>query len=284
MSLTGIESVTSPVRVDAFGLTDRGRVRATNEDHFVIANVNKSVVIHSTSVPASTIARRFGVANAHLFAVADGVGGRSDGALASERTVTGVLEYFGRAAECFQALDTSREHELIERLESTVRKVHDALLEEYGEERAQAPATTLTMVLLIWPRAYFVHVGDSRAYVRRRGRFQGLTRDQTFGQYMVSVGAWTDEQAARPGPAATLSSAVGGSEMTPVVGLVDLEFGDSMVLCTDGLTKHVPDERIGEVLAMPTDAREMSQLLVNEALAAGGSDNVTVVVVRAEEA
>ncbi|MGH7695227.1 MAG: PP2C family protein-serine/threonine phosphatase, partial [Gemmatimonadaceae bacterium] len=79
MSLTGIEATASPVRVDAFGLTDRGRVRATNEDHFVIANVNKSVVIHSTSVPASTIARRFGVASAHLFAVADGVGGRSDG-------------------------------------------------------------------------------------------------------------------------------------------------------------------------------------------------------------
>jgi len=284
MSLTGTEATTSPVRVDAFGLTDRGRRRETNEDHFVIANVNKSVVIQATSVARSAVAGRFGLESGHLFAVADGVGGRADGDIASERTVAAVLEYFSSAAECFQGLDTSEEHELIGRLEETVRKVHGALLEEYGGNHAAVPATTLTMVLLVWPRAYLVHVGDSRAYVRRRGRFQALTRDQTFGQYMVTVGAWTDEQAARPGPAATLSSAVGGSELTPVVGLVDLEFGDSMVLCTDGLTKHVPDERIGEVLAMATDAREMSQMLVNEALAAGGSDNVTVVVVRTDEA
>lgn len=284
MSLTSNDAATSRVRVDAFGLTDRGRVRQTNEDHFVIANVSKSVVIQQTSVSPSTVARRFGVAGAHLFAVADGVGGRAGGALASERTVTSVLEYFGRAAECFQSEDAKGEHELLEKLEGAVREVHDALVQEYTAERAEVPATTLTMVLLVWPRAYHVHVGDSRAYVRRRGRLQGLTRDQTFGQYMVSVGAWTDEQAARPGPAATLASAVGGSELIPVVGLVDLEFGDSLVLCTDGLTKHVPDERIGEVLAMSTDAREMSQALVGEALAAGGSDNVTVVVVRTEEA
>lgn len=284
MSLTGTEVATSPVRVDAFGLTDRGRRRETNEDHFVIASVNKSVAIEATSVPRSAITGRFGVANAHLFAVADGVGGRADGDIASERTVAAVLEYFRSAAECLQGLHANEEHELIERLEGTVRKVHGALLAEYGGDHAAVPATTLTMVLLVWPRAYLVHVGDSRAYVRRRGRFQALTRDQTFGQYMVTVGAWTEEQAARPGPAATLSSAVGGSELLPVVGLVDLEAGDSMLLCTDGLTKHVPDERIAEVLAMSTDAREMSQTLVDEALAAGGTDNVTVVVVRTEEA
>lgn len=284
MSITSVEAVTSPVRVDAFGVTDRGRVRETNEDHFVIAQLSKSVAILNTSVPRDIIARRFGVASAHLFAVADGVGGRTGGDVASGKTVAGVLDYFGGAAECFQELDVSSEHQLLERLEGTVHEVHDALMREYGEGHAEVPATTLTMVLLVWPRAYLIHVGDSRAYVMRRGGLQRLTRDQTFGQYMVAVGAWTEEQAERPGPAATLSSAVGGSELTPVVGLLDLEVGDSLVLCTDGLTKHVSDERLAHVLDGRLDARSTSQQLIDEALAAGGSDNVTVVVVRTEEA
>jgi protein phosphatase len=97
---------------------------------------------------------------------------------------------------------------------------------------------------------------------------------------MVSVGAWTEEKAASVAPAATLSSAVGGNEIMPVVGLVDLEPGDSMLLCTDGLTKHVSDERIGALLDRSADAETTARQLVDEALADGGTDNVTVVVVR----
>ena len=205
-------------------------------------------------------------------------------ALPNSKTVTAILDYFGRAAECFQGLDVHAEHELLQRLEGSVQQVHQRLLQEYGGKATQVPATTLTMVLLVWPRAYLIHVGDSRAYVRRRGRLQRLTRDQTFGQYMVSVGAWTDEQAERPGPAATLASAVGGQELTSVVGLLDLDLGDSLVLCTDGLTRHITDERLAEVLDAAQDARATSQQLIDEALAAGGGDNVTVVVVRTEEA
>lgn len=284
MSITSLDAATPPVRVDAFGITDRGRVRAANEDHFVIAQLSRSVIIQSTSISRETVARRFGVAHAFLFAVADGVGGRTRGDVASEKTVTAILDYFGRAAECFQRLDVHGEHDLLARLEGSVQEAHQKLLQEYGGKPLEVPATTLTMVLLVWPRAYLIHVGDSRAYVSRRGRLQRLTRDQTFGQYMVSVGAWTDEQAERPGPAATLASAVGGQELTPVVGLVDLDAGDSLVLCTDGLIRHVTDERLAAVLDAAQDARATSQQLIDETLAAGASDNVTVVVVRTEEA
>jgi protein phosphatase len=137
------------------------------------------------------------------------------------------------------------------------------------------------MLLLIWPRAYLVHVGDSRAYVRRRGKLQQMTRDQTFGEYMVSVGAWTDEQAAVARPAATLSSAIGGSELSPVVGLIDLEPGDSIMLCTDGLTKHVTNERIADVMEQSSDPKTIGKQLVDAALDGGGTDNVAVIVVKA---
>lgn len=274
----------SQVTIDSFGLTDAGRVRTGNEDHFVIAAVNKSIEVRHTSLPGATLSRRLGGAAGYLFAVADGVGGRPEGDVASERAVTAMLDYIGSAADCFQGLDTSKEDALLVRLEETLLGVHDGLMKEYGGLSASLPATTLTMVLLVWPRAYLMHVGDSRAYVRQGGRLQRLTRDQTLAEYMVDAGAWTEAQAARSNAVSTLSSAVGGSEIFPVVGLVDLEPGDALVLCTDGLNRHVEDERIAAVLDAPGDAASNCRELVDAALAGGGTDNVTVVVVRTSPA
>ena len=269
--------------VDAFGLTDRGLVRDGNEDHFVIAQVNKSIEVRQTSLPPDDVGRHFETAAAYLFAVADGVGGRPEGDLASGRTLSAMLSYLGKAASCFQGLDAKTEEALLEKLEGAVRDVHEGLVDEYGGITSKLPATTLTLVLLVWPRAYHIQVGDSRAYVRRGGRLQRLTRDQTLGEYMVSLGAWTDEQASRAPAAANLSSAIGGSELLPVVGLIDLTPGDTLLLCTDGLTKHVSDEQIDSTLAMAESAVTTSTKLVDDALAAGGTDNVTVLVVRTGE-
>lgn len=273
-------STATSVTVDAYGSTDRGKVRKTNEDHFVVADIRRTVDVRAGSLSPDVLASRIGTSAAHLLAVADGVGGGPDGDVASERTAAAVLSYVGTSAMCFHGLDVDDEHNLLGALEETVKKVHTELLTEAGSPNVKAPATTLTLVLLVWPRAYLVHVGDSRAYVRRRGRVQALTRDQTFGEYMVSAGAWSEDQATKFRTAETLASAIGGSELTPTVGLVDLEPGDSLLLCTDGLTKHVSDERIAEVLAMPIDARAMVEKLTSEALDAGGSDNVSVIVAR----
>jgi protein phosphatase len=273
-------TVAAPVTIDAFGITDVGKVRKTNEDHFLVVDINRTVDVRSGSLSAEALINRIGTSSAQLLVVADGVGGGPDGDVASERTAAAVLSYVAKAAVCFNGMDTDREHELLESLESTVREVHEELIAGVPSPNVKSPATTLTLVLLAWPRAYLVHVGDSRAYVRRRGRVQALTRDQTFGEYMVSVGAWSGEQATKFRTAETLASAVGGSEMTPTVGLIDLEPGDGLLLCTDGLTKHVPDDRIAEVLAQPVNAKAMVELLLAEALDAGGSDNVSIIVAR----
>jgi protein phosphatase len=272
------------VAVDAFGITDRGLVREGNEDHFLIARVSKAIEIRQTSMPTDRVDQELGGAVGHVLAVADGVGGGPEGELASERTLATVLAYIGKATSCFQGLSTSAEHELLELLEAAVRDTHAGLLAEYGGVTSRLPATTLTLVLLVWPRAYHVQVGDSRAYVRRGGRMQRLTRDQTLGDFMVSVGAWTEEQARMASTAETLASAIGGSELTPVVGLIDLSPGDSLLLCTDGLTKHVSDERIASALSRPESAEVTSRALLSDALAGGGTDNVTIVVVRTSAA
>jgi protein phosphatase len=272
------------VVIDAFGITDRGLVRDGNEDHFLIARLNKSVDVRQTSMPMERVEQELGGAVGHVLAVADGVGGGPEGELASERALATVLSYVGKATSCFQGLSTSAEHELLELLEAAVRDTHAGLLAEHGGVTSRMPATTLTLVLLVWPRAYHVQVGDSRAYVRRGGRMQRLTRDQTLGDFMVSVGAWTEDQARMASTAETLASAIGGSELEPVVGLIDLAPGDSLLLCTDGLTKHVSDERIANALTRAESAESTSRALLSDALAGGGTDNVTVVVVRTRAA
>ncbi|HEU5219318.1 MAG TPA: protein phosphatase 2C domain-containing protein [Gemmatimonadales bacterium] len=267
--------------VDSFGLTDMGRVRKNNEDQFVIASLRKSMDLEHCSFERDESFERVRSSGARLFMVADGVGGRPDGEMASGTAVQTMLEYLGQTAGCFHNMDVERESEFLAHLEGAVKRAHERILAEFGAH-GHGPSTTLTMATLVGPRAYIVHVGDSRAYYLHKGRLRQLTTDQTMGRYMVDAGAWTDEQAARFPVAGNLTSALGSSEMMPGIGLVDLEPGDVLLLCTDGLTKHVPDEQIAEVLGTPGSAESRCRALVDLALAGGGSDNVTVLVARME--
>jgi protein phosphatase len=267
------------VRVDVAGLTDVGRKRKANEDHFVIATLQKTIHIRQTSLASDRVFDRLRGLEGLLMMVADGVGGRPKGAIASETAITALVEYVAQAAGCFNQLDVDQEQRFLEQLELGVLEAHRRLLAE-GDE-TYGPATTLTMAMLVWPRTYIVHVGDSRAFYFRKGRLRQLTRDQTTGEYMVDMGAWTEEQARAAPLASSLASALGSEELTPVIGLVDLQPGDALLLCTDGLTKHVPDERIVEVLGSAASAEAACRALVDAALADGGTDNVTTVVARA---
>lgn len=266
------------VRVDAAGLTDVGRKRKANEDHFVIVSLQKSAQVRQTSLEDPRVFDRLRGPEALLFVVADGVGGRPGGAIASQTAVTSLVEYISQAAGCFHNLDADRENEFLEQLEAGVRVAHQRIVAEHGGR--EGPATTLTMATLVWPRAYIVHAGDSRAFYLRKGLLRQLTRDQTTGEYMVDAGAWTEEQARAAPMAGALVSALGADELTPVVGLVDLRPGDILLLCTDGLTRHLSDQRIAAILESGSDAQSACRALVDAALAEGGSDNVTVVVAR----
>jgi protein phosphatase len=270
------------VKIDAYGVTDIGKSRKRNDDNFMIVEIKKDINVTHTSLSPDSLGDRIGTRSGHLFMVADGVGGAPEGFRASGATVQAVLKYVGGVIGCFDTVTAAKEHEFFDKLGETVQGVHETLVSS-PEFRDQGPATTLTMVLLLWPRAYFVHVGDSRAYVRRGGQLQQLTRDQTFGDYMIQLGAWTEEQASRSVPGARLTSAIGGPELEPSVGLIDLEPGDSMLLCSDGLIRHVNDERIDQVMSENASAETMVTTLLNEALEGGGRDNISIIVMRALE-
>jgi protein phosphatase len=268
----------APVReIDVFGQSHTGRVAEENQDRFVIASMRKSVRIRHSNLEVDGLDARFSAPEATLLAVADGVGGRAGGGHASNTAVRTLLEYIVRASGCYQRFDVEEEDAFIRQMEAGIRDAHESILREYGNPHF-APATTLTLLMVVAPRVYIVHVGDTRAYLLRRGRLLQLTKDQTMGQYMLEVGAWTEEQVLKSSNASVLASAIGSSEVTTSIGLVDLEQGDTLLVCSDGLTKHVTDEGIASLLAQPATAEETCRALVDAALAGGGSDNVTVVV------
>ncbi|HEY7612473.1 MAG TPA: hypothetical protein VH764_05735, partial [Gemmatimonadales bacterium] len=127
------------VRLDVAGLTDMGHKRKANDDHFVIAALQRTVVIRQTSLPGDRGFDRLRGLEGLLLMVADGVGGRPKGALASETAITALVEYIGQAAGCFNQLDIDQEHQFLEQLEMGVMEAHRRLLAT-GDPR-YGPAT-----------------------------------------------------------------------------------------------------------------------------------------------
>ena len=145
-------------------------------------------------------------------------------------------------------------------------------------------ATTLTLYLGLWPRAFLLQVGDSRCYLLREGELNQISRDQTMAQEMVDLGVMKKEEVAGTRLEHVLTSSIGGRQTEPKVSRVDMNWGNVLLLCSDGLTRHVPDDRIRDVLRGMTSARQACETLLQEALDDGGTDNITIVVGRAVQA
>ena len=152
-----------------------------------------------------------------------------------------------------------------------------------GEEEPEfrGMATTLTLYLGIWPRAYLLQVGDSRCYLLRGGELTQISRDQTMAQELIDLGVMTRADTSGTRLEHTLSSSIGGRQTAPVVTQFDLTWDTVVLLCSDGLTRHVSDDRIRDRLRSMTSAKQVCEALVQDALEGGGSDNITVVVRRA---
>jgi protein phosphatase len=267
--------------IDAYGVTHIGKVRRTNEDHFLVCSLRKHLQVHLTSLPERSLLPPDGGRLAFLAMVADGVGGSAGGEEASRRAVAAITQYVTEAIDCYYTSDPNDEPAFPRALEDAARKVHADIQE--GHERdplAGHKATTLTLWIGVWPQAYLLQVGDSRCYLLREGQLIQLSRDQTLAQDFVDRGVMRRSEATRTPLAHVLSSSLGGPESAPVVTAMQQEWNNVGLLCSDGLTKHVPDERIRERLLAMTSARQACEALLQDALDAGGTDNITVIVGR----
>jgi serine/threonine protein phosphatase PrpC len=267
--------------IDVYGLTHPGKVRGTNQDQFLLASLHKRMDVHLTSLPDVSPLKREDERLAFLAVIADGVAGTAKGGLASRLALEHVTQYITRSLDCYYRAD-AREASFSDVLQEAALRTHTELLRRGAEDSDLASmATTLTLFLGVWPWVYVLQVGDSRYYVFRDGELQRITRDQTIAQDLVDRGALTRTEARRSPFANVLSSAIGGPQAAPVVTRLPSDWRNVHLLCSDGLTKHVSDERIKQRLAEMTSAKQVCETLLQDALDAGGSDNVTLIVGRA---
>lgn len=268
--------------IDAYGLTHPGKVRIENQDHFLICALKKQMVVRLTSLPDADNLMAGPERLASLAMVADGVGGGNKGAEASRIALQAVAQYVSSSMRCYYAAGSADDQELSDALQQAALQSHTELVRR-GEADPQyrGMATTLTLYLGVWPRAYLLQVGDSRCYLLRRGELIQITRDQTMAQELIDLGVLSRTEAPDSRFAHTLSSSIGGRQTNPVVTRFDMAWGNVVLLCSDGLTRHVSDERIRDKLRSMTSARQVCEDLVQEALDDGGTDNITVVVGRA---
>jgi serine/threonine protein phosphatase PrpC len=268
--------------IDVYGLTHPGKLRTENQDHFLICALRKQMVVNLTSLPDAEQLLAGSERLTLLMMVADGVGGGSKGEEASRVALEGVAQYVSRSMRSYYAAGSADDQEFFEALQEGALQCHAELLRR-GEENPdyRGMATTLTLYLGVWPRAYLLQVGDSRCYLLRKGELTQVTRDQTMAQELIDLGVITPAAAAGTRYERTLSSSIGGRQTAPVVTRFDLAWDTVVLLCSDGLTKHVSDQRIADRLRSMTSAKQVCEDLLQDALDDGGTDNITLIVRRA---
>lgn len=269
--------------LDLFGITHPGKVRAENQDHFLLCTVHPQVVVHATSLPTPDTLPLRGTRLATIMLVADGVGGSAAGNEAARVATEAIMGYTASTLRCYHTASAAGENELMTALQKAALEAHNAVL----AEAAQRPdnrrmATTLTLAIGVWPWLFVVQVGDSRCYLFSGGTLKQVTRDQTVGQQLVDDGVLPAHRLRQSPFNNVLASAIGGEEAKPVVSRADVrERGCVVLLCSDGLTKHVSDEEIATALRTMTSSEQVGKQLLDLALERGGSDNITMVIATA---
>ena len=202
-----------------------------------------------------------------LFAVADGMGGHAAGEVASEIAVRVLSEL-------------APEHPDGEALGRAIEEANRAVIQAAHEGRGrQGMGTTMTAAMLEGERLVIAQVGDSRAYLLHQGKLQQLTRDHSLMADMIEAGQLTPEEARTHPQRSVITRALGSDvHLHPDIYEINVETGDRLLVCSDGLSGMIFDDQIENTLRRVQDPQRCASQLVNEAIAAGGHDNVTVIV------
>ena len=202
-----------------------------------------------------------------LFAVADGMGGHAVGEVASEIAVRVLSEL-------------APEHPDGEALGRAIEEANRAVIQAAREGRGrQGMGTTMTAAMLEGERLVIAQVGDSRAYLLHQGKLQQLTRDHSLMADMIEAGQLTPEEARTHPQRSVITRALGSdAHLHPDIYEINVETGDRLLICSDGLSGMIFDDQIENTLRRVQDPQRCASQLVNEAIAAGGHDNVTVIV------
>jgi serine/threonine protein phosphatase PrpC len=275
------DSPSTPLVVRSYGATDRGRLRPTNEDQFLIADLTKTMHVRQTSLAQPPA--RFGEQHGHLFLVADGMGGHQAGEHASALAVTLIEQFALNTFKWFMPLTAAHAENVVTDFQDAVEQA-DATIVEAASKRAElhGMGTTLTLAYHYEAELLVIHVGDSRAYLFRDETLHQITQDHTVVAEMVRRGELDSAEARRHRLRHMITNVVGGTE----VGVhaeahsVELHRDDALLLCSDGLTEMLSHSDITEVMRGEPNPEIACMRLISLANERGGQDNITAIVAR----
>ena len=241
---------TAVVHYAAAAVTDRGRKRPSNEDAFALS------VDHG------------------VYVVCDGMGGAAAGEVASALAVSEVMRLLERR---------SAEAPLPEAAVEAIRVANHAVYSRSQRNRKlSGMGTTLVMLVVKERRAWMLNIGDSRGYRLRHGRLEQITKDHSLVEEQIQMGHMSRAEAARSPLKNVITRALGTqSQVTPDIFALEAEPGDLFLLCTDGLTRELSDSLIESLLSVDLPLDELCERMVAAGNRAGGHDNITCLLVRA---
>jgi protein phosphatase len=276
-----LDAPPAPLRVRSFGLTDRGRVRPSNEDHFAVIELARTLWVRQSSLPQEPA--HHGRDRGHVLLVADGMGGHRAGQVASALTVEAVEAFALHLLRKFSDLQAADEPAVLADFREALRRADARLFAEVAHHpELKGMGTTLTLAFASGQTLFLFHAGDSRAYVFCEGVITRLTADHTVAAELARQGVLRPEEVPRSPYRHVVTNVLGGGEAGVQVEVhkVALQAGDVLLLCSDGLTDMLGDDRLLEVLAAEAGPEAACRRLVAEANEAGGRDNITAVVAR----
>ncbi len=267
--------------VDLGGATHQGNVRKNNEDHYLVLRFTRSLENLLTNLDEHILDHSYTLTGYGML-VADGIGGMAGGEVASRLALTNLVKLLVDTPDWIMSLKRAEDvNHVLQRMSERFLQIDKSLRDKgKSDTTLKGMGTTLTVAGTLGNDLVIGHVGDSRAYLLRGGNLMQLTTDHTLAQALIDAGvAGRDDPAARS-MRHVLTAALGSLEegAEAQVQSLKLSRGDRLLLCTDGLTDMVDDQTITKVLEGGDPSQKACQKLIDLALAAGGLDNVTVVV------
>jgi PPM family protein phosphatase len=266
------------VYVQFGALSHRGNVRKNNEDHFVVMRRTRSREVLLTSLATETLPEA--EEEGYVMIVADGMGGAAFGEVASELALRTAWELGSHEVIWPQQINDREVQRLLQDSNDCVQLIHQLLQQRSHEcPEMTGMGTTLTAVYSVGADAFVVHVGDSRAYLIRGETIRQITRDHTLAQQLMDAGVDASRTVAFQH---VLTNCLGGDadNVSSDVHHLQLQDGDHLLLCTDGLSDLVHEDEIQRIVQESQHPQEACRWLVDLALQRGGKDNVTVLLGR----
>ena len=269
------------VDIECFGVTDVGRKRHVNQDQFIIGDLHKHLATDQSSVDMG-VTCSYGNVMGKILLVADGIGGATAGEVASELAIKSVVEYLLSSMHWLSYPSEQEIERFIEDLKEAACFSHFMVRSDAQKQPARrGMGSTLTVAYINWPMMYVLHIGDSRCYLLRDSDLRLLTKDQTFAQQLYDEGILSQEQFEQSSYHNVLVSAIGAQgEPDALVYQQKLQYGDRVLLCSDGVNVHLDDQKIGIRLSASDSSQAICRQLVADANDAGGQDNITAVVAK----